>query len=57
MGLTQGTACWRFDGLDLGRCERVLEEQSYMETPGAFRVAVDCRALQGILESKGVSPC
>ena len=57
MGLTQGTACWRFDGLDLGRCERVLEEQSYMETPGDFRVAVDCRALQGILESKGVSPC
>ena len=57
MGLTQGTACGRFAGLDLGRCERVLEEQSHMETPEEFRVAVDCRELQGILESKRVSPC
>lgn len=39
--------------IDLGRYERVLEEQLVVETAGECRVAVGCRALQEHWEVKG----
>lgn len=57
MGLTQGTACWRFSDSYLGRCEKLLGEETDIQTAGEFRVAVDCSAPQGTLESEGVAPC
>lgn len=56
MGLTRRTACCRSD-LDLGRCESSSEEQPDTAMAGEFGVAVDCSALQGMLESERAPTC